>query len=173
MRATAESRHDDPMDCDTALHDGLRLVVPVLSKLCVDRWCVIGSAAARLSGIETVVADIDVLCTRRDAETLMVHWAQQRAHDFAPAASDRFRSGFARFHLAALPLEVMGDLEVCVDGLWQRVQVLRLDDRELDGLRVPVPTIEEQIRILEIFGRRKDLERALLLRGLTKRMPPD
>jgi hypothetical protein len=35
------------------------------------------------------------------------------------------------------------------------------------GMQIPVPTIAEQIRILESFGRPKDLQRAVLLRALS------
>jgi hypothetical protein len=155
----------DPTDRDTALSDSLHATIPTLRQLCTDPWCIIGSAAARLAGVETVVADIDVLCTRRDAGALM-HWERQRDHDFVPTASDRFRSNFARFHITALPIEVMGDLELCIAGAWQRLQVRHLDERNFDGLCIPIPTVEEQIRILESFGRAKDHERTVLLRGL-------
>jgi len=76
------------------------------------------------------------------------------------AASDRFRSRpFARLEGAALPIEIMAALEVR-DGadwraVWPRSRVLR------GGM--PVPTREELVAILHLFGREKDRRRAALL----------
>jgi hypothetical protein len=41
----------------------------------------------------------------------------------------------------------------------------------LNGLAVPVPTISDQIRMLESFGRDKDRQRASALRALTSPFP--
>ena len=148
------------------MRGSLRVIVPVLESFCVDRWCVIGSAAARLLGAAVSVADIDLLCSQRDAETLMAHWVTQRDRGYAPAAAGRFRSHFARFDVAAMPVEVMGGLELCVAGVWQAVQVDDLLMHEITGLRVPIPTVAEQIRMLTSFGRPKDDARAAVLRQL-------
>jgi len=46
------------------------------------------------------------------------------------------------------------------------VRAGRLTLAGLNGLAVPVPSVEDQIRILESFGREKDVRRASVLRAL-------
>ena len=149
-----------------ALYATLADVVPDLHVHCADPWCLIGSTAALLLGAEVDVADVDVLTSRADADTLMQVWAQQREPAFAPPDGDRFRSHFARFRFPGAPVEVMGGLELHLDGRWQPVAPGKLVLAGVNGLAVPVPCIDDQIRLLESFGREKDLRRAAVLRVL-------
>lgn len=151
---------------DAALHAVLAVAVPELRCCCVDPWVLIGSAAARLAGVEVTVADLDVLTSARDADALIVHWQARRDRRYAPAGSERFRSRFARFDFPGLPLEVMGGLELCGERGWAPVRIDDIVMLDVDGVAVPVPAVAEQIRVLESFGRPKDLQRAALLRSL-------
>ena len=149
-----------------ALFVALTELVPELHVQCAEPWCVIGSAGARMLGAEVDVADVDVLVSRADAATLMAHWADRRDHAHAPADGDRFRSHFARFRFPGMPVEVMGGLELHDDAGWQPVSPGKLVLVGLQGLAVPVPALDEQIRIFESFGRDKDRARATALRRL-------
>lgn len=149
-----------------ALYVALTELVPELHVHCADPWCVIGSAAARLLGAEASVADIDVLVSRADADTLMGLWADRREAAYMPTDGSRFRSHFARFRFPGMPVEVMGGLELDPGDGWRPVKAGRLTLVGINGLAVPVPSVEDQIRILESFGREKDLQRAALLRAL-------
>ena len=148
-----------------ALYATLAEIVPELHVHCVEPWCLIGSAAALLAGADVGVADVDVLVSRNDAEQLMTLWAERREHTHEPVSAERFRSHFARFRFPGLPVEVMGGLELNQGDGWKPVKAGRLTLVGLNGLAVPVPSIEDQIRILESFGREKDLLRAELLRA--------
>ncbi|MHA6203954.1 hypothetical protein ACXU4B_05995 [Dyella soli] len=150
-----------------ALYATLAEIVPELHVHCVDPWCLIGSAAALLVGAEVSVADVDVLVSRDDAQRLMALWAPRREAMHELAGADRFRSHFARFRFPGLPVEVMGGLELHDGDAWQPVKAGRLTLVGLNGLAVPVPSVADQIRILESFGRDKDLRRAASLRTLT------
>jgi hypothetical protein len=149
-----------------ALYATLAEIVPDLHVQCVDPWCVIGSTAALLLGAQTSAADVDVLTSRADAERLMAHWAARRESSFAPPDDDRFRSHFARFRFPGAPVEVMGALELHADDEWQPVLPGRLVLAGVNGLAVPVPSVDEQIRLLESFGREKDAPRVAALRAL-------
>ncbi len=149
-----------------ALFVALAELVPDLHVHCVEPWCLIGSAAARLLGAEVSVADVDVLVSRADADTLATLWADRRDATHAPADDDRFRSRFARFNFPGLPVEVMGGLELDRGEGWQPVSPGRLVLAGVQGMAVPVPALDEQIRILESFGRDKDRVRAQALRQL-------
>ena len=150
-----------------ALYTTLAEIVPELHVHCVDPWCLIGSAAALLVGANVNVADVYVLVSRDDAERLMTLWSAQREHVYEPAGADRFRSHFARFRFPGMPVEVMGGLELNQGDGWKPVQAGRLTLVGLRGLAVPVPSVDDQIRILESFGREKDRQRASVLRALS------
>lgn len=150
-----------------ALYATLAEIVPELHVHCLDPWCVIGSAAALLAGADVSVADVDLLTSHEDAERLMVLWADRRESTHEPAGAERFRSHFARFRFPGLPVEVMGGLELNQGDGWQPVEAGRLTLAGVNGLAVPMPSVEDQIRILESFGREKDRARAKSLRAFT------
>lgn len=128
-------------------------------------WCVIGSAALVLSGVDGIVPnDVDVLLDARDAYALIAANRGNADDSHVPSGSDRFRSRFARLDFAPMPVEVMGGLEVHHDGRWQAVRVGEIRRVALGSTRIPVPELEEQLRLLEMFGREKDLAKARALR---------
>lgn len=149
------------------LQQTLHEALPDLQRLCAAPWVLIGSTAARLVGAHVEVADIDVLTSADDADRLAEHWQARREVHYEPAGAERFRSQFARFRFAGLPLEVMGGLQLHDARGWTPVLVGESMLATLDGMQIPVPRIAEQIRILESFGRPKDLQRATLLRALS------
>ena len=147
------------------LRSAFAACVPALRRHCADPWVVIGSAAAWLVGADVDVADLDVLTSARDARSLAGHWRGRALTADKPEGADRFRSYFARF-LFPLPVEVMGDLEVVTPSGWKAVHVDARRMVEVAGLAVPVPTVDEQIRLLECFGRPKDRRRVGSLKRL-------
>ena len=149
-----------------ALHEALAMRVPELHMHCRDPWVLIGSAAARLSGADVTVADLDVLTSVRDAEYLIVQWQQHVDDTCVPEGANRFRSHFARFRFPELPVEVMGGLQLNSAVGWQPVQVDEIVTVSSAGVIVPIPAVTEQIRVLESFGRPKDMQRAARLRAL-------
>lgn len=153
-----------------ALFVALAELVPELHVHCAEPWCLIGSAAARLLEAEVSVADVDVLVARADAQTLATLWADRLDTAHAPADGDRFRSRFARFRFPGLPVEVMGGLEFDAGDGWRPVSPGRLVLAGLEGLAVPVPSLDDQLRLYASFGREKDRPRADALRRL--RPPP-
>lgn len=156
------------VDTAAALREVLAAAIPDLHRLCRDPWTLIGSAAARLAGTDVAVADLDVLTSVRDAEALIGHWQTRRDDTYVPHGEERFRSRFARFRFPGLPVEVMGGLELCGEHGWEPVRVDRIVTLDAGGLAVPIPAVAEQIRVLQGFGRPKDLQRAALLRRLSE-----
>jgi hypothetical protein len=150
---------------DPSLKHTLIACMPELQRHCADPWVVIGSAAARLAGAEVTVADVDVLTSARDARALASHWQARLLATEAAKDADRFRSQFARFDFP-VPVEVMGDLELASPDGWAAVRVEATRTVQIDGVGVPIPTLAEQLRLLEAFGRPKDRERAERLRRL-------
>jgi len=149
-----------------AMAQVLAVVVPELRRVCRDAWTLVGSAAAWLAGADVTVADLDVLTSARDAETLAGFWCERRDGMHVPADGERFRSHFARYGFPGLPVEVMGDLECFGARGWEPVRISGIVMAELGGFTVPIPIVAEQMRILESFGRPKDRQRAAQLKLL-------
>jgi hypothetical protein len=126
----------------------------------LDPWWLIGSAAAHLIGWRGPVKDVDLLTSRRDAETLLRRWnlAPQEAEP-----SGLFRSVlFAVWTGLPVPVEIMAELHVRGERLLpqSRRSVAR------GGGQLFVPDAAEQVAICRRFGREKDLARAAELRAL-------
>jgi hypothetical protein len=149
-----------------ALREAVAAAVPPLHQHCRDAWAVIGSAAVSLAGADVAVADLDLLTSAEDAERLKTLWRERLDLVYEPAGADRFRSRFARFRFPGMPVEVMGGLELQGADGWQPVDVGEVVHVNCASVLVPIPSTAEQIRILESFGRPKDLQRAALLRAL-------
>lgn len=125
---------------------------------------VIGASAMILSGIEVgETADIDILTTEMNSCKLQHLLKTYMEISPETKADDLFRSNFARFKLPLMDIEVMGDLQIKKNDIWQSVCVKEYKEIFIGNLIIKIPTIEEQKRILSLFGREKDLKRILIL----------
>lgn len=110
-------------------------------------WSLIGSGALILLGVPLDdAADLDVVTGVDGAGRLRSAWAQWLEPSKPKTPDGPFRSDdFARYVTPWGPVEVMGGL--------------RIRGRLFDASR-PIPSAEEQLRILRLFGRPKDLAKA-------------
>jgi hypothetical protein len=110
-------------------------------------WSLIGSGALILLGAPfDEAADLDVVTGVDGAGRLRAAWAQWLEPAEPKAPDGPFRSDdFARYATPWGPVEVMGGLKV--------------RGRPLD-VAGPIPGAAEQLRILRLFGRPKDLAKA-------------
>lgn len=113
-------------------------------------WALIGSGALILIGGPLEAAgDLDVVTGIDGAGRLRSAWAGWLEADEPKAPDGPFRSDdFARYATPWGPVEVMGGL--------------RVRGRPLD-VAGPIPSATEQLRILRLFGRPKDLDKAARL----------
>jgi hypothetical protein len=151
-------------DAPARLIATLAIALPTMARVLHDPWWIIGSAAMRLGGIANVEpADVDLLCSAGDADRLMAVWQDHLDTAYRPRDDDRFRSRFARFHHLPMPVEVMGDLQVHVEAGWLSVCVDASQSVRCGEHTVSIPSWQEQIRILRLFGRDKDMVKADLI----------
>lgn len=128
----------------------------------------IGASASILQGFEIgETLDIDLLTTSEGSQKLQSSLKPYMEISPLTKEDHLFRSNFARFRLPLLELEVMGDLEVCKHNQWQPVLVQAYQTISIGSLTLRLPTFQEQIRILTLFGREKDLRRIELLKKLS------
>ncbi|MHA6722174.1 hypothetical protein [Sphingomonas sp. RS2018] len=126
----------------------------------VDPWWIIGSAAVVLHGVETPVADIDLLTSARDADSILA--AAGRRPDTESDRS-RFRSVYGTLPSPGVSIEVMGGLEVLSAGAWHRVLPATRQAVSVCAATLYVPDRAELAAIMRSFGRAKDIIRAALL----------
>jgi hypothetical protein len=128
-----------------------------------DDWWIIGSAALVISGMEGLMPeDIDVVSTKRTLDKLLINAGAELA---LPKPHALFRSDpFRRIvREGALDIEVQGDLEVCRDGEWTPLVIVTREPIQIGKLQVYVPSLGEQAEIFRLFGRPKDVAKAVMI----------
>ena len=119
-----------------------------------DDWWVIGSAAIALAGVAIEVPDVDLLLSERDARGLLTDWALPKN---AADGQDRFRSVYGEHTGTPIPIEVMGRLEVSIEGRWVPIAPNTRERIDAGGGAVYTPDVADQLALLLMFRRPKDL----------------
>ena len=125
---------------------------------------IIGASAMILSDIEIgETSDIDILTT--EMNSLKLQCSLKAYMEIAPETKEDglFSSNLARFNLPLMDVEGMGNLQIKKNNVWQFVYVQEYREIFIGDLIISIPTMEEQKRILSLFGREKDLKRILVL----------
>ena len=129
-----------------------------------DNFYLIGSAALILSGFELdKMYDIDILVSDRDADFLREEWGNQLIKDHITSDDKLFSSKFARYKFSVLDIEIMGELKVNKNGIWERLEITENESIADGNFQIKIPTLNEQNRILQLFGREKDKKRIKLI----------
>ncbi len=150
------------MNINTKISTVLQKAYPALKQL-QDDYFIIGSSALNLCGTEIETADIDILLSRRDSAYLQNTWADKLIKDHVTQNDHLFRSDLSRFNFGELDIEIMPELEVNKNGIWVPLYVQDYFTIDLNGMQIKLPTIEEQKRIFNFFGREKDLKKIKLI----------
>jgi hypothetical protein len=137
----------------------LKEALPELSLL-NDDFYLIGAAALILSDVKlNHTSDIDILTSDDDAETLKHLWMDRRIEIHDLKNSELFRSNFSRYKFMHVDIEIMGSLEVKKEDAWIPLKIHDYNIFSVDFMQFKIPTLEEQKRILQWFGRDKDLDK--------------
>jgi hypothetical protein len=129
-----------------------------------DRWWIIGSAAVILHGHHLPnLKDVDLLMSQPDAEAFL---GLVGVVPGPGEPSDRFASAvFGTWKKPPIPVEIMGGFSLATDRGWQEISLATREEITVGNTRVFVPSSEELVNLLRLFGRPKDLERAEILRS--------
>lgn len=129
-----------------------------------DDFFIIGASALALSGINIEnTEDIDILTSIQDALILQKLWKSKIASNYITKRSDLFRSNFNRYKFQWMDIEVMGGLEININGKWTLLTVNDYNVHNIGNTEIKIPTLQEQRRILTLFGREKDYQRIKLI----------
>lgn len=139
-----------------------------------DPFYIVGSSALVLAGIQLEnIDDVDLLTSSRDADFLKQRWKKHKLEDYLPAHADKFLSNFGRFKFGEVLVEVMGELKVFHENQWQVLEIKEWQEIEInEKTSVKIPSLKEQYRIFNLFGREKDIKKANLILQQTKHIQP-
>lgn len=129
-------------------------------------WWIIASAAAALHGASPItVADVDVLLGVEDISRILPTLGIE---PYRGPPNPLFRSTIlAKWPAPPVPVDLMAGFEHRVGDEWRPVQPATREAITVGAATVYVPERRELRRIIEGFGRPKDLERARLLAAST------
>ncbi len=146
------------MTIDPRVSASLAMVARVM-KDAYGPWWIIGSAAVMLHGGETgEIADIDVIVSSSDINRLYERLPLSNTPDETKRI---FRSTrFGCWLEPPLNVEFMHGLEVHTGRGWQTVTLESAQAIKVGDYPVFVPSRNELIELLQLFGREKDIRRA-------------
>ena len=153
-----------------ALTDDLIATLDIVASAAIglqDPWWIFGGAAMVLAGLdESHVPDVDIMASPRDARALIDALHGRVVQD---PGEGLFRSEvFGQILTTPVPLDVMANMDVRAGGDWTRVAFHSRMPIDVGEAVVFAPTVAEQIATCRLFGRPKDLERALRLEALIR-----
>jgi len=129
-----------------------------------DNFYLIGSAALNLAGVKLDrIYDLDILVSERDADFLKAEWENRILKEHITTDDQLFSSKFARYKFSVLDIEILGELKVNRNGNWNRLEITENKPIAFGNFEIKIPTLKEQKRILQLFGRVKDKERIKLI----------
>lgn len=129
-----------------------------------DDYYIIGSSAMILSGIDVgTTNDIDILTTSRNSSISQRVWSDRLIEKPEIKESNLFKSDLACFQFPEMQIEVIGDLKVFKDNDWVSLKINDYNLFTLNNIEIKIPTLTEQIRILNLFGRSKDMKRISII----------
>lgn len=168
LTAAPEGCYKPLMILSAPLIETLGSVAAIMEKA-REPWWIIASAAAALHGASPItVADVDILLSVEDVDRLLPLLGIE---PYRGPPNLLFRSQvLAKWPAPPVPVDLMAGFEHRVGEAWHPVQPVTRQAITIGAAAVYVPERDELRRIIERFGRPKDLERARLLAMLTS--PP-
>lgn len=127
------------------------------------RWVLVGSTSLALQGVKIKPKDIDILTDKEGAFKIEKLFEKYKVKVFPIKLSHSklFKSYFGKFRLKGVKFEVMGDLKDRIGNRWVSFSA-RLKHPEfvkIKGVKVPVSSLQEQLKSYSKLGRKKDLIR--------------
>lgn len=151
------------MDTNQKLYNSLKHIQEITKHVTSD-WVIIGSAAAHLSGADLMPSDVDFCASTGMVARLI---GSDIGHNVVKHGQTIFSNPYATITPpGGLPIDFMGDLSVLSAGEWKKLEFKSRKKIRFDFGDIYIPEIWEQIAILEMFGRDKDLAKLPLLQAL-------
>jgi hypothetical protein len=126
------------------------------------RWVLAGSLSLALQGVKVEPNDIDLLTDRRGAFRINAILKKYEKKEVTYSETEKVSSFLGIFEIQGVKVEVMGDYRERQGTRWVSLSK-RLENPkiiEIDGVRIPVSPIEDQLTSYRRSKRPKDVEKA-------------
>jgi len=147
-------------------------ILEVLKFLCEElrdtnvKWVLAGSLSLALQGVAVEPKDIDVLTDRRGAFETNRVLKKYEVKKVEYSQTDKISSYLGVFEIDDIKVEVMGDYKEREDEKWislsRRLRTPKIV--EIDGFKIPVSPLEDQLMSYKRSKRPKDAEKVERIR---------
>jgi hypothetical protein len=124
-------------------------------------WLVVGTASLALQGVDIQPHDIDIISTKEDTFKIGEILKEFEIQPVKFGRTHLFESYMGVYEIDGLKVEVMGDFKEKRDNEWFSLEERMLSPVivEIDGIPIPVSSLENQIVSYEKLKRPKDSKR--------------
>lgn len=149
--------------------DALQTVVQTLEGTDI-RWVLAGSLSLALQGVKITPGDIDILTNRDGAYGIADLLKKHQTRPVRFRSNKWARSYFGEFEIDGVKIEVMGDLEEKTGCKWISLsgRLASPNFLSINMMKVPVSSLEEQLKSYELSSRKKDKIRSQKIRETLK-----
>lgn len=124
-------------------------------------WVITGSLGMALQGMELAVHDIDLQTDKEGAYEIERRFSEYVVKPVRYFPSERIRSHFGALAIGGVKVEIMGDLQQRLDDqTWEEPVKVELHKLwvGIDGMQIPVLSLEHEYRAYFLMGRIKKAE---------------
>lgn len=132
-------------------------VLKLLDKLLGDSlWILTGSTSLFLQGVNVEAKDIDILTDRSNAIIIDGKLQKYCTYKMNYSSTEKIRSYFGKYIINCIQIEVMGDLQHCLEsGKWSELTDVNSKRKyiKFDELQIPVLSLEDELEGYKKMGR--------------------
>lgn len=120
------------------------------------KWVLIGSTSLALQGVKVKQKDIDILTNKKDVFKINKLLKHYEIHPVKFGSFEIFESYFGEFKIENIKVEVIADLKVKLGNKWTSKRLPSQKTLEIDGMKITVLPLSEELKAYERLGRKKD-----------------
>lgn len=137
-------------------------------------WCVVGSCALLLHGIDIPeIHDIDIITDKEGAYDICKHLISHEVSSPEEKKSNNFVSVMGILNIHEIKIEVMGDLKykAAQDITWHTSSKMLHSPEimQIDDFTTPVATLQDLLDVYQTMGREKDLKKIEAIKKFQER----
>ena len=132
-------------------------------------WALTGSTSFIIQGMSFMPNDIDIQTDKIGAYEIEKFFKKYVKRKVECSSTEKIRSHFGQLEISGIRVEIMGDIQKCVNGQWEEPVDINKHKKILkyQGMEVPVMDLKYESKAYEKMGR---IEKAKLLKEWSNNM---
>jgi len=141
--------------------NSLNTLLPFLNSL-NQNWCLVGSTSLILHGLENKSEEIDIVTDLEGSKKLEKLLEKFKIKPTRMIHNDHYDSAITEYYIDGTHISILGDLKLKVAEGWVRIlEIIRNKEIfDFNGYKVFIPSLSDQVKILRLGGRKKDMVQA-------------